>query len=128
MSIDLFAEIIQDMFQLADAQGKGYVSREEFTQVLSHWSEQLQEDFLYCIYMCATFNCVVSRTWLNSSWVVCIYLEQLSLTFCLGAIETYIVLCITHSIGAHCVIMEAFLYVVDYIHEQMKVGRLLDYT
>jgi len=31
--IDLFEDIIQNMFQLADTQGKGYVSKEEFTQV-----------------------------------------------------------------------------------------------
>ena len=31
--IDLFEDIIKDMFTLADAQDKGYVSREEFAQV-----------------------------------------------------------------------------------------------
>lgn len=31
--IDLFEDIIKDMFTLADVQDKGYISREEFAQV-----------------------------------------------------------------------------------------------
>ena len=31
--VDLLEDIIRNMFQMADAQDKGYVSREEFTQV-----------------------------------------------------------------------------------------------
>lgn len=32
-AIDPFEDIIKDMFTLADAQDKGYISREEFAQV-----------------------------------------------------------------------------------------------